>query len=212
MSCMKRGYHIRAGTRRELHVRHALPRHRASPSSRPAGRGAYIAALALLQVALLVEVAPRAAPALAPVARIATQDGWPAVAQIVGYAIALVGAATVLAFPALALARHVQRGRSRFIGLPRMGIRICVAGALIDAAAQVFELLAHWRPDLLGPAATAIAASTAMGGIALMAAGALTAEVLRRSVAPMRIPIAPWHCRPVRIEVIDPPELATRAG
>ncbi len=50
------------------------------------------------------------------------------------------------------------------------------------------------------------------GGIALMAAGVLTAELLRRSVAPMRIPIAPWHCRPVRVEVIEPFELATRAA
>ena len=189
-----------------------LSRPFASQSLRRQGRAAYLATLALLQVALLAHVAPSLAAALATHAGAAADPGWPSVACAAGCALALAGAAIVLAFPALALARHARRGRLRFVGLPRFGTRLGCAGASIYAAAQAHAIAGHWRPEFLGTAAAGTAGSMIAGGIALMAAGVLTAEVLRRSVAPMRIPIAPWDCRPVHIEVIDPPELATRAA
>ena len=181
------------------------PRHRLH-------RAAYLAALALLQAALMIDVAPRLAAALAPHAHFGFNPAWLSVVQAAGYALALAGSATVLAFPALALARHAQRGRMRFLGLPRFGIRVAVAGAIAFAAAQALAWIAHSSLAIVDSSASEIAASLSSGGIALLAAGALTAEVLRRGVVPMRIPIAPWHCRPVRIEVLDPPELATRLG
>ena len=197
---------------RERRVRQVLPRPFTSQSFRRIHRAAYLATLALLQAALLIDVAPRLATALAPHARLAIDAGWPSLARVAGHALAIAGAAIVLAIPALALARHARRGRMRFAGLPRFGIALGIAGATLYAAAQTIAIVAHWHPATLDAAAVGTAASVAGAGIALMAAGALTAEVLRRSVVPMRVPIAPWHCRPVRIEVIDPPDLATRAG
>ncbi len=175
-------------------------------------RAAYLAALALLQAALMIDVAPRLAAALVPRAHLAIGPAWLAVAQVAGYALALAGSAIALAFPAIALARHAQRGRMRFLGLPRFGTWLAIAGASAFAAAQALAWVAHSSLAIAGAAVAGIAPSLASGGIALMAAGALTAEVLRRGVAPLRVPIAPWHCRPVRIEVIDPRELATHAG
>jgi hypothetical protein len=175
-------------------------------------RAAYLATLAVLQVALMIDVAPRLAAALAPHAYLAFNPAWLSVAQAAGFALALAGSALVLAFPVLALARHAQRGRMRFLGLPRFGARLAIVGAIAFAAAKGLAWVAHSSLAIVDASVSEIAASLSSGGIALMAAGALTAEVLRRGIAPMRVPIAPWHCRPVRIEVIDPPELATRTG
>ena len=175
-------------------------------------RAAYFAALTLLQAALMIDVAPRLAVALIPRAHLADGPAWLSVAQVAGYALALAGSAIALAFPAIALARHAQRGRMRFLGLPRFGTWLAIAGASAFAAAQALAWAAHSSLAIAGAAVAGIAPSLASGGIALMAAGALTAEVLRRGVAPLRVPIAPWHCRPVRIEVIGPRELATHAG
>jgi len=47
-------------------------------------------------------------------------------------------------------------------------------------------------------------------GLALMAAGVLCAEVLRRGVGMPRRITAPRDTPPLRIEVTHPPELATR--
>jgi len=175
-------------------------------------RVAYLAALVLLQAALLIDVAPRLAAALVPRAHLALGPAWLTVAQAVAYALALAGSAIALAFPAIAFARHAQRGRMRFLGLPRYGIWLAIAGASAFAAAQTLAWVAHAGLAIADAAVAGIAPSLASGGIALMAAGVLTAEVLRRGIAPVRVPIAPWHCRPVRLEVIDPRELATRAG
>lgn len=184
----------------------------ASRSLRRQDRAAYLATLALLQVALLIDVAPALAIALTPHASIAADVSWPSVARAVGCALALAGTATVLAFPAFAMARHARRGRARFLGLPRFGTGLACAGASLYAAAQALAIAGHWRPGFIDTDTAGAAGSMAAAGIALMAAGALTAELLRRSVAPMRVPIAPWHCRPVRIEVVEPSELPTRAA
>lgn len=172
------------------------------------GRSAYLATLALLQAALLHDVAPRLAAALARDLRAGAGAPW--ALHAAGYALTLVGTAIALAFPALALARHVQRGRCRFRGLPRPGVGAALAGALLYATAQTLVIAAHFAPTSLDASAALAAHSLAAGGVAFMAAGVIGAEVLRRSIAPVRVPIAPWHCAPVRIEVIDPPELATR--
>lgn len=174
-------------------------------------RAAYLAALGLLQAALMIDVAPRLATALVPRAHVAIDPAWLTFAQVAGYALALTGSAVALAFPAIALARHAQRGRMRFLGLPRFATWLTVAGASAFAAAQALAWIAHSSPAIADAAVAGIAASLASGGVALMAAGALTAEVLRRGFAPVPVPIAPWYCRPVRIEVIDPAELATHA-
>src|SRR4249920_2813012 len=91
-------------------------------------RAAYLAALALLQAALLIDVAPRLAAALVPRAHLALGPAWLTVAQGAGYALALAGSAIALAFPVIAFARHA-RGRMRFLGLPRFGIWLAIAGA-----------------------------------------------------------------------------------
>jgi len=172
-------------------------------------RSAYLATLVVLQLALLLDVAPPLAATLAGDVH-AAGAGGPSLVGAAGYALILVGTAIVLAFPALALARHAQRGRCRFRGLPRPCIGAALTGTLLYALAQMSSLAFRLAPTSIDvPMALAIPSITA-GGIAIMAAGTLAAEVLRRSVAPVRVPIAPWHCRPVRIEVIDPPELATR--
>ena len=172
------------------------------------GRPGYLASLALLQAALLLDVAPRLAAALARDAFAGTGGASPI--HLAGCASTLVGMAIVLAFPVLALARHVQRGRCRFRGLPRACVGVALTGALLHAIALAFAIAARFSPASFEASSVLAIPSLLAGGAAIMAAGALAAEVLRRSVAPVRVPIAPWHCRPVRIEVIDPPELATR--
>jgi len=178
-------------------------------------RTAYLAALAVLQVALAIDVAPRIAVMLVPGADVATGAVWPAEAQMAAqagaYALTIGCTAVVLAFPTLALARHVERGRTRFLGLPRTGIRLAVSGALAYLLAHALASIAAASLTVTLAGVPTLAASLATGGLALMSAGVLTAEVLRRAIAPLRVPIAPWECNPVRIEVIDPPELATRA-
>ncbi len=180
----------------------------AAPISRLA-RPAYLLMLALLQMAVLVDVAPPLAAMLARDVH-ALGAGGPSLVRAAGYALTLAGTAIVLGFPALAFARHAQRGRCRFRGLPRSCIAAALTGALLYAVAHIVSLALRLAPMTIDVAIVVAAPALATAGIAIMAAGALAAEILRRSIAPVRVPIAPWHCRPVRIEVIDPPELATR--
>jgi hypothetical protein len=60
-------------------------------------------------------------------------------------------------------------------------------------------------------AAVLAARPTLNAGLALMAAGALCAELLRRSVGAKRAATTVRRTLPQRIEVTDPPELSTRA-
>jgi len=57
-----------------------------------------------------------------------------------------------------------------------------------------------------------IARAALTAGVALMAAGALCAELLRRSIAPGRKSAMSRRLAAARIEVIDPPESRTRAA
>ena len=174
-----------------------------------AARAAYLLTLAYFQGAVLVNVAPPLAALLARDVHALGADA-PSLVRAAAYALTLAGASIALAFPTLALARHAQRGRCRFRGLPRSWIGVALTGALLHALAQIATLAARFAPASIDIAVLGAAPVLANAGIALMAAGALVAEVLRRSIAPVRVPIAPWHCQPVRVEVIDPPELATR--
>jgi hypothetical protein len=184
---------------------------RSAAQSSRGGRRVYLAALGLLQVALLHDVAPRIAAALALDVHAVAGMGASSAVHAAGYALTLFGAAVALAFPSLALARHVERGQCRFRGLPRTCIGVMLTGALLYAIAQVLTIVARAAPTAIDASTTLAASSIAGAGVSIMAAGSLVAEVLRRSIAPVRVPIAPWHCQPVRIEVIDPPELATRS-
>jgi hypothetical protein len=92
----------------------------------------------------------------------------------------LAGKAVALAAPSLALLRHRQRGERRRSGIPRWSAVVAVAGAALFVAAAVpwwlVRLLpVEWRVDAL--LATEPGAEA---GAALMAAGALCAELLRR--------------------------------
>ena len=171
----------------------------ADPISRPL----YLGSLALLQLALAAHVAPPLARTFKAHALFASlHDGWPVAVEFAGVALAVVGAAVALAFPMLALARHAKRGRMRFLGLPRWAIGVGIAGGALFAAALIATALAALLPlarDVLAP----LAQSATIGGTAMMAAGALCAELLRRSIPPLPLANAPWHCTPARLSSVD---------
>src|SRR5262245_42952352 len=93
-------------------------------------RKLYLAALVLLQTALIGCVSPplaqalllETAPGLAPA-------GLPAMLQLLASAATVVGASIALAFPALALARHRRGGPLRFLGLPAWATALALCGS-----------------------------------------------------------------------------------
>ena len=156
-------------------------------------RRLYLASLLLLQLLLIVEVAPGWGRSLATgTVTVSVHDGWTAVVPLAGAGIALAGSAIALAAPSIALLRHHQRGARRFDGIPRWAARLTIGGAVLYVAASAPWWLARALPvesrvDTLLACAPCITA-----GVALMAAGALCAEVLRRGVRPMPpLPAAP---------------------
>jgi hypothetical protein len=149
-------------------------------------RRLYLASLVLLQFVLIERVAPRALAALGGVMSSAgaMPDGWLALVEIAGTALALGGTALPLAAPSLTLLRHRQCGDRRFGGVPRWGAAVTVAGAALFVAAAAPWWLApllpvEWRVDVL-----LATEPCAEAGMALMAAGALCAELLRRGARP----------------------------
>ncbi len=175
-------------------------------------RHAYQCTLVALQLALLFELAPPLAQALRDgIAFGAFPDGVLAFAQGATALAAIGGGALALAFPMLALGRHAQRGRLRFGGLPRWAVALALAGA----AAYVLAALLYVAAPLLAPEARMAAALTARpmlnAGLAVMAAGVLCAELLRRSVGLPRVVATPRVSATERIEVTQPRELATHA-
>ena len=86
-----------------------------------------------------------------------------------------------------------------------MGAAVFVLGASLDGA---IPLLA--AGDRMAAVLTARPLQNA--GLALMAAGVLCAEVLRRSIGVPSFIVVPSAAPPRRIEVTHPPELATRMG
>jgi hypothetical protein len=160
-----------------------LPFHPRPCPGRPVPlRRAYLAALAVLQVAIAVHAAPVLVPPMSRLTAYAAFHGGGAGALLlVLTALAAIGAAIALAFPALALARHLRRGDRRFAGVPIAAAALATAGAavlLVGAAALAVagSLPPEWRTLAVHGGRASIAA-----GFALTAAGALAGELLRRS-------------------------------
>ncbi len=180
---------------------------------RPMSRSLYLGTLAMLQLALATQVAPPLARTFKAQALFASlHDGWPVAAHLAGFMLAVGGAALALQFPMLAILRHAKRGRLRFAGLPNWAIHVAIGGAALFAVALITAAVEALLPTEARRALAPIAQSAAIAGTAVMAAGALCAELLRRSVAPVPVPAAPWRCTPVRIEAHDPLELDTRVA
>ncbi|HVN34815.1 MAG TPA: hypothetical protein VMU96_06110 [Casimicrobiaceae bacterium] len=174
-------------------------------------RTLYLAALALLQIALIGCVAPPLAqllrfemsPGLAP-------PGWPVTLQLLGTAATIAGTSVALAFPGLALTRHRRSGPRRFLGLPAPATVIACGGTAAMCAALAAIALAPALPNDAQMTAVLIARPIAAGGLALAAAAVVCAEVLRRSVAAARD--SRRNRSSGRIEVTHPPELRTRVA
>ena len=174
-------------------------------------RRLYQVTLIALQVALLAQIGPPLAQALRHGAAFgAFPHGALAVVQIASSVAAIGGCALVLAFPMFALLRHRQRGPIRFGGLPRWSVALALAGAIVYAVGTSLS----GAVPLLAPddrmTVVLSARPVLNAGIALMAAGVLCAEVLRRSIGVPSIIVVPRDAAPKRIEVTHPPELATR--
>lgn len=180
---------------------------------RSMSRSFYLGALFMLQLALVTQVAPPLARTFKAHALFASlHDGWPVAAHLTGFMLSVAGAALALQFPLLAIVRHAKRGRLRFAGLPNWAIGVAIAGAAMFAAALITTAIGALVPVEARGSLLAIAQSMAIAGTAVMAAGALCAELLRRSVAPLPVAEAPWQCTPVRIEALDALEPGTRAA
>jgi hypothetical protein len=173
-------------------------------------RTLYLITLLLLQLALIVKIAPPlaqslrldTAPGLAP-------GGWPATLQLVATAATIVGVSVTLAFPIVALTRHRRAGPLRFLGLPQWATALASSGMAAFAAGFVALALVPMLPVDSRMTAVLIARPVVAGGLALAAAGALCAEILRRSVGPTRETADRKRSKPGRVEVTHPPELRT---
>ncbi len=176
-------------------------------------RRLYLSTLLALQFALLVRVAPPLAHALrADAALAAIPDGWLAALQLASAVGAVAGGALALTFPGLALLRHRQRGEIRFRGVPRWAVGLALAGCSVFAAALVLGEILPLLGQQVPVTATLLARPALNAGLALMAAGTLCAELLRRSVG-LRFAV-PSVRRTLAdlIEVTYPRELSTRAA
>ena len=144
-------------------------------------RHCYLAALCALQVMLAWQLVPITALVLTrhvPLGR--AGDGIAAVAEIACAAVCVVGAGLTLAYPCIAIMRHLQRGEQRFTGLPRWAIGLTFAGAVLLALDGLVRGLGASLPGLdQRPLASAL--PLAAPGVALMSAGALFGELLRRT-------------------------------
>ena len=173
-------------------------------------RGLYQITLVALQVALLVQIAPPLSHALWRGVASAAFPGSPlALVQVGSAAAAIAGGALVLAFPGFALLRHRQRGRARFGGLPRWAVALALAGTAVFGFGAALNGVVALFPPNERMAAVLTARPILNAGLALMAAGILCAEVLRRGVGVPRRVVVPRDASQ-RIEVTHPPELATR--
>lgn len=176
-------------------------------------RHLYQGTLVALQCALLFELAPPLARALARGTALgAFPDGALGVVQVATAIAAIGGGALALAFPLFALLRHVQRGRPRFGGLPRWAVALALAGGIVFVLGALLNGVVPWLAADSRMAALLTARPLLNAGLAAMAAGVLCAEVLRRSVGVPRVIVIPRAAASDRIEVTHPPELATHAA
>ena len=150
-----------------------------------APRAAYLAALALLQIALVWQALPAAGRWLVAHANLGTApEPVCAATQLLLAAAAVAALAWSLALPLLALLRHWRDGRSRFAGLPRAAVRVTHAGAIAFALSVVVPLAVAAWPRATG---TLVHATTPLlpAGIALLIAGAASAELLCSPLVPL---------------------------
>ena len=174
-------------------------------------RPLYLATLLILQMALIIKLAPPlahairidTAPGLAP-------GGWPALLQLVATAAAVAGASLALAFPGVAMSRHRRGGLLRFLGLPQWAIALAIAGTGVFIAATLALTSVPMLPVDARMTAVLLARPGVAGGLALMIAGVLSAELLRRNVIPRQALETSARLRSGRIEGTCPPELRTR--
>ncbi len=107
----------------------------------------YLATLVVLQLALIVKLAPPLAQALRVDALAGlAPEGWPAMLQLFATGLAVAGAALALVFPGVALARHRRSGALRFLGLPAWAVGLALAGIALLAAAALGLALAPIMP------------------------------------------------------------------
>jgi hypothetical protein len=176
-------------------------------------RPLYLSTLPILQLTLVVELAPplahalrlEAAPGLAP-------SGWPAMLQLVATAAAVVGSSLALVFPGIALSRHRRNGLLRFLGMPRWAVTLALVGAATLVTGAILLGLVPLLPVETGATSVLIGRPCVAGGLALSTSGVLCAELLRRTLAPARAAAVGPQRGPGRVEVTHPPELRTRVA
>lgn len=144
-------------------------------------RGCYLTALCVLQVMLAWQLVPIVALVLmrhVPLGHAA--DGWPAVMEVASAALCVIGSGLSLSYPCIVLMRHLQRGAERFAGVPRWAVALMFCGGALLGMHFAVRLAGPWLPVVDGrPLATMV--PLAAPGVALMSAGVLLAELLRRS-------------------------------
>ena len=176
-------------------------------------RRLYQCTLVALQLALLVLLAPPLAQALQRGLALGAIPGRGlAIVQGALALVAIGGGALALAFPLFALLRHRQRGRARFGGLPRWAVVLAVAGGIVFVLGAVLNAAAPLVGTDVRLATLLTARPMLNAGLAVMAAGVLCAELLRRSVGMPPLIAIPRNAPNERIEVTHPPELATHAA
>jgi hypothetical protein len=174
-------------------------------------RSVYLATLSILQLALVIKLAPPLGEALrADALAELAPAGWAAMLQLFATGLAVAGAALALVFPGVALSRHRRAGAMRFLGLPRWAVVIALGGIAVLGTAVLGLALLPAFPVEIRAAVLLVVRPAITGGLALTTAGVLCAELLRRSVASREVS-AGMHPAPGRIEVTYPPDLRTRA-
>lgn len=170
----------------------------------------YLSTLLALQLALIVLLAPPIAHALRVDAAPGTApSGVPALLQLVATGAAVAGASLALAFPGIALARHRRDGPHRFAGIPRFAVTLALAGTATLAAGAIAWTAAPMLPAEAGMTSALVARPVVAAGLALATAGALCAELLRRSIASAHAAAVRPRGEAARVEVTHPPELRT---
>jgi hypothetical protein len=169
----------------------------------------YLATLSVLQIALIVELAPPLALALRAHALAGlAPSGWPAMLQLLAMGLGVLGTALSLVFPGIVLARHRRAGAMRFLGLPGWAIGLAIAGLGVFGTATLALVAASTLPAEARVVLLLVARPAQTGGLALATAGVLCAELMRRSVPARARQHAPRSATG-RIEVTYPPEHRT---
>ena len=174
-------------------------------------RPLYLATLLILQAALILKLAPPLANAIrTDVAPGLAPGGWPALLQLVATATAVAGASLALAFPVVAMSRHRRGGLLRFLGLPGWAIALALAGVAVFLAGSLALASVPMLPVDARMTVVLLARTGTAGGLALMIAGVLSAELLRRNVISKRALETSASLRLGGIEGARSPELGTR--